>query len=80
MMTMNQPLYIHDCEYCVYFKTDKDDFGTIADIYICDQCVTFRYSNDISDNRSICFKNKGEQYIKAYQDIYSILQEFNSLK
>jgi hypothetical protein len=76
---MTKPLYKHDCVHCVYIKTDHDDFGTISDIYVCGECVTFRYSDHLPDNRSICFEDLGrdfEWFIERNPYAYKILQDF----
>jgi hypothetical protein len=60
-------------------KTDKDEFGTISDIYVCGDCVTFRYSDEPANNRSICFNSHGK-YSEWYKEqnpySYKILQEY----
>lgn len=76
---MNVPLYKHDCEHCTYIRTDKDDCGTIADIYVCGETITFRYSDEGSDNRSISFnedKKQRDWFVEWNPYAYQILCDF----
>jgi hypothetical protein len=75
-----KPLFKHDCDSCIYVKTAKDDFGTLADMYVCGNSVIFRYGDEPSNNRSVCFDEKDEQLAKHFQPFYDILRDFKKNK
>lgn len=71
------PIYKHDCDECQYVKTEEYQ-GRIVDFYVCgnEDTVIYRDGNEPQMNGAVCFANKDEFFLKAYADLYSILQEF----
>lgn len=75
------PMYKHDSDCCKFVKVDKDDFGTMCDMYVCNNVIIFRYSDEPSDNRAISMKTV-DAFPESYQDILSdkdLMTEYNKV-